>query len=350
MEALSSYRRSLEQRHLAASSITEVLRCLGYWIRWLADREEDLRNVRREHLERYREFLARRRKRDGESLSLTYQNRQIRFIRHFFGFLHRRGKILIDPCAGLPALRDPKRLPRDILTDEEVRRLLQQPDLATAQGFRDRALLELMYSTGLRGREVCRLRIYDLDLEDRTLCVIRGKGRKDRVVPIGKVAVGYLREYLEKVRPLLARRCGVDGRRSSIEDEAMAAGHTAVFLSASGTALRTGLLWRIMRRYSERLQTSPGQVGLRQENLGRRITPHTLRHSCATEMLKGGASIRHVQEMLGHSRIATTQIYTRVVPMDLKKVHQRTAPSQRRRKVEVPTFEYQGWRDPRNRW
>jgi len=222
-----------------------------------------------------------------------------------------------------------------------VKQLLQQPDLGTPAGFRDRTLMELLYSTGLRGREVCRLRIYDLDLEDRTLCVIRGKGRKDRVVPMGKVAVDYLREYLEKVRPLLARRCGVDGRRPTVEEETMADGHTAVFLSASGTAMRTGLLWRIMRRYSQRLG---------QENLGRRITPHTLRHSCATEMLKGGASIRHVQEMLGHSRITTTQIYTRVVPMDLKKAHQKTAPSQRRRKVEIPVFEYRGWRDPRNRW
>ena len=339
---LFRYQRSLEQRHLSTSSVVETLRCLGYFLHWLAQQqEEDLREVRLEQIQRYREFLSQRRKRDGEKLTLAYQNRQIRYLRQFFAFLRRDGKILIDPCSGLPALRDPKRLPRDILSDQEVKQLLQQPDLGTPAGFRDRTLMELLYSTGLRGREACRLRIYDVDLEDRTLCVIRGKGRKDRVVPIGKVAVDYLREYLEKVRPLLARRCGVDSRRPTAEEETTVAGHTAVFLSASGTAMRTGLLWRIMRRYSQRLG---------QENLGRRITPHTLRHSCATEMLKGGASIRHVQEMLGHSRITTTQIYTRVVPMDLKKAHQKTAPSQRRRKVEIPVFEYRGWRDPRNRW
>ena len=314
---LTAYSQHLEQRHLASSSIRQTIIILEWFLSWLDD--TDLRDVILEHIERYRERLSRQRKLNGESTTLMYQNRQVRVIAAFFEFLFQRKKILVNPCAELPPLRDPKRLPRGIISAAQVMRLLQQPNTLNPVGFRDRTLLELLYSSGLRGNEACRLTIYDLDLEDRTLRVVQGKGKKDRVVPIGKVAVHYLREYIEKVRPILLQK---NRRKKDVEK---------LFLSSWGTAMNTALLWRIISHYRK-------AAGLPET-----ATTHSLRHACATEMLRGGASIRHVQEMLGHARITTTQIYTRVVPIDLKKVHRRTSPSERRKNVEVPSFQNRGW-------
>lgn len=188
--------------------------------------------------------------------------------------------------------------------------------------FRDRTMLEVLYSTALRGGELCRLTLYDLDLQARMIRVLKGKGRKDRVVPIGKVATGYLSEYIKSVRPILV------GKKTN----------ALVFLSATGGHLRTHDLGRIVKMYRDKA------------HLPDNITTHSLRHTCATEMLKGGASIRHVQELLGHADILTTQIYTHVVQTDLKKAHARTAPSERRKNVDVPSFDHDvpRWNDNRN--
>jgi integrase/recombinase XerD len=160
----------------------------------------------------------------------------------------------------------------------------------------------------------------------------QGKGKKDRVVPIGRVAAEYVAEYLERVRPIIL------GHNKSRAAALLAhgLGVERLFLSDHGTALRPEVLRRILMRYRNAARL-PGNV-----------TTHSLRHACATEMLRGGASVRHVQEMLGHSHITTTQIYTRVVPSDLKRVHSHTSPSERRKAIDVPPFELRRWRDRKN--
>ena len=282
---------------------------------------DDVRDVELQTILDYRRWLSHRKKAGGGPLDLGYQNRHIRLVRLLFRLLYRRTLIMGDITANLPELHEPRKLPRGIMDKDQVMKLLQQPYMTTPTGFRDRTILEVLYSTGLRGGELCRLTLYDLDLQARMIRVL-GKGRKERVVPIGKVACSYLAEYLKAVRPLL-----LADRQSAL-----------VFLTAQGTGYNTHLLWVMIKRYRDKA------------HLPDNITTHSLRHTCATELLKGGASIRHVQELLGHADIATTQIYTHVVQTDLKKAHARTAPSERRQPVDVPEFDtdHPAWNDKRN--
>lgn len=283
----------------------------------------DVRDVTLENLLGFRKYLSHRKKQHGDgNLNLGYQNTHIRIVRLLFKLLYKRNLIMSDITVNLPEMHEPKRLPKGIMNKDQVMKLLKQPHMTTPTGFRDRTILEVLYSTGLRGGELCRLTLYDLDLTSRMIRVLKGKGKKDRVVPIGKVACSYLAEYIKAVRPILLR-----DKQSSL-----------VFVSTHGSACNTHNLWQMIKRYSDKA------------HLPDSITTHSLRHTCATEMLKGGASIRHVQELLGHADIGTTQIYTHVIQSDLKKAHARTAPSERRKNVDVPAFDNQvpRWNDKRN--
>ncbi len=222
-------------------------------------------------------------------------------------------------------LHKPHRLPKGVLTNEQVLRLLAQPELATPNGYRDRTILELLYSSGLRGLELARLTIYDVDFKDGTARVVQGKGNKDRIVPLGRTAAGYLREYLAHIRPILLGRAV---RQKAVE---------RLFLTGRGGAFNSNVLRRLVRRHAKAAGLPPTTAA------------HGLRHACATEMLKGGANVRHVKELLGHATLTTTQVYTRVIPVDLQKVHAATSPSERRRKLDVPEFELVRFRDRKNK-
>jgi len=324
------YQQHLHARHLVPLTVERCILHIEHFLAWVqAGRAEDIRDVTFEQLMEYYEYRGRHRNQRGEPLTLGYRQAEIHAVINFYAFLKQRGRILINPFADFPPLRKPHRLPKGVLTNAQVMRWLAQPDLTTPLGFRDRTMLEVLYSCGLRGMELCKLAIYDVDLKERAVRITMGKGKKDRVVPIGKVAAGYVAEYLANVRPLII--AGHKSRAAAMLAHGL--GIEMLFLSDHGTALRTEVLRRILMRYASAA------------HLPRTATTHSLRHGCATEMLRGGASVRHVQEMLGHSHITTTQIYTRVVPSDLKKVHHRTAPSERRRAIDVPAFELRRWRD-----
>ncbi len=255
-------------------------------------------------------------------------------MRLLFKQLYKRGLIMSDITSTLEPLRDPLRLPRGIMNKDQVMQMLQQPYMTTPLGFRDRAILEVLYSTALRGGELCRLTLYDVEMPARMMRVL-GKGSKERVVPFGKVAAGYLGEYIKNVRDIFTRRSPERSRRC---EGGQSKPTSVVFLSTTGLPLRTSDLGRIVKTHRDKA------------GLPDNITVHSLRHTCATEMLKGGASIRHVQELLGHASIQTTQIYTHVVQTDLQKAHARTAPSERRKAVDIPEFDtdHPGWNDRRN--
>jgi len=331
---LQAYLRHLQSRHLAASTIEHVQRTMEGFFVWLDGK--DIRDVHLRDLQEYRELLSKLRKSNGELMTVEHQNKQIHILVAFFRYLHRQDKILTDPFSDLPPLKTPKRVPRGIITDQQVMTLLQQPNLFNPIGFRDRALLELLYSTGLRRQEVCRLTVYDVDFSERMIRVVQGKGHRDRVVPLGKVAAKYAVEYLKKVRPILLARA--TSWKIKREPGSTLADCGALFLSKCGNAMRHSYPWKVMNEYRKAA------------GLSSTVTLHSLRHACAIEMLRGGASIRHVQEMLGHSQIDTTQIYTRLASFDLKKVHARTSPSERRKNIDVPRFEKKAWRDKRNKW
>lgn len=201
-----------------------------------------------------------------------------------------------NPAADLGAPRSWKALPK-YLTLDEVDRLLAAPDATTAIGSRDRALLELLYATGLRVSELLALTLPDVDLAEGLVTTF-GKGRKERVVPVGGRAIAALRDYLAQGRPALA------GRRTS----------PRLFLNVRGGGLSRMGFWKILAAYG------------RQAGIGRAISPHVLRHSFATHLLDRGADLRAIQMMLGHANLSTTQIYTHVLDARLRSVYERFHP------------------------
>lgn len=315
MSGLDHYLKHLLAQRRTERSVESYGNMLEAFRVWLEDAQDvaDWRDVTQSHIAQYAVRLDRHRKPDGSRTTKGYQHAQLYAIKSFFRFLKNTGGVLVDPCEHMAALRRSRSLPRCVLNAEQTLRMLQVPHLLRPFGFRDRCILELLYSTGLRGKEVCQLEVYDLDLENRLVRVRQGKGRKDRIVPLGKTAAAYLREYMDRVRPLFFRN---DPGKAAINH---------LFVTQQRTPIRQATLWYLVKRCGKAA------------GLPAALTTHSLRHTCATEMLKGGASIRHVQEMLGHSQIRTTQVYTRVVPVDLQAVHRKTAPSERRA-VRVPRF------------
>lgn len=233
-------------------------------------------------------------RRQGRAASTV--KRRTAAIRSFYKYLQREGVLAHDPTLDLASPRLPRRLPR-ILTVNEVERLLAAPNPGVQEGVRDRALLELMYATGLRVSETVGLDLSDLDLAHEVVRCI-GKGNKERLVPLGSQAVRALREYLGKARPRLARRHSTQ----------------ALFVSRLGGRFSRQGCWKLIRRYARR------------SGLTTPVTPHMLRHSFATHLLERGADLRAVQEMLGHATIAMTQVYTHLTRDRLREVYRQSHP------------------------
>ncbi len=232
--------------------------------------------------------------------------RKLSSIRSFFRWAKRRGYISDDPARSLRAPKRPTRLPT-VLSNHEIETLLSLPD-STPTGLRDRAVLELLYASGIRVSEAANLTIADVDLEELEIRVRGGKGRKDRVALMGEPAAEALARYLREGRPAL-EAVAMRGRGSS---KPRARG--ALFLNKNGGPLSVRGIQRIFDRYADNVCARL------------KITPHVLRHSFATHLLDRGADLRSVQELLGHSSIATTQVYTHVSTARLRSEHRRTHP------------------------
>ena len=235
-----------------------------------------------------------RNRRSGELLSAWAYSATVSTIRRFFAFLERRGVILCDPAASL-SVPKVRALPRNVLSEAQARRLMAAPFPGTSVGLRDRAILETLYGTGLRLAELVRCDLGDLDLAQGLLLVRNGKGRKDRLVPVPGRALLALGVYLDQARPALELHM-------------------------------TAALW--LSRFGQRLGHQAVQLLARRHGLAVHVhvSPHALRHACATHLLQGGADIRHVQQLLGHTSIRTTAVYTRVEISDLQAVVKRAHP------------------------
>jgi integrase/recombinase XerD len=217
-------------------------------------------------------------------------------LRTYFGFLLAEGVVSVDPTDRLDSPKVGRRLP-DFLSREEVERLLDAPDESAPTHWRDRAILELLYATGMRVSELAELPISALEV-DEGFATVFGKGGKERIVPIGAPALRALRRYLREVRPELDRGSGA-GR---------------VFLNRRGRPLRRESVWAIVKESGRRA------------GIARSVSPHTLRHTFATHLIEGGADLAAVQELLGHADISTTQIYTHLDRAYLRAVHRRFHP------------------------
>ena len=222
--------------------------------------------------------------------------RRLAALKAFYQYLVRENYVTKDPTGDLSSPKLERKLPR-VLTVNEVERLLAQPDITTPAGKRDKSMLELLYATGLRVSELVNLNVADIDLKEGFIRC-KGKGSKERVVPMGEIAVSALRNYMENGRKRLVH----DNRERSL------------FVNHHGKRLTRQGFWKIIKKYAV-------QARIRKE-----ITPHTLRHSFATHLLENGADIRAVQEMLGHADISTTQIYTHVTKERLKDVYAKSHP------------------------
>ncbi|PZP61115.1 MAG: site-specific tyrosine recombinase XerD [Azospira oryzae] len=223
-------------------------------------------------------------------------SRQLSSFKRFYRFLLREGQILADPTLHIDAPKVPRAVPRS-LTEADVERLLNAPDVRTPRGLRDKAMLEMLYASGLRVSELVAITLAQVSLDMGVVRVL-GKGGKERLVPLGEEAVAWLKRYLEETRPRL-----LAGRAAS-----------ALFLTARAEPMTRQAFWHLMKRYAR-------QAGVRSP-----LSPHTLRHAFATHLLNHGADLRVVQLLLGHSDISTTQIYTHVARERLKQLHAKHHP------------------------
>jgi integrase/recombinase XerD len=302
---LARYLEWMRTHNYAAASVADRQAHLEQLVAWLAERSlSHSADVTREVLERYQRWLYYYRKENGQPLHFHTQLYKLTSVRAFFKWLAQHRHILYNPAGELELPRRERHLPRHILSESEAERVLAQPDVKTSLGLRDRALLETLYSTGLRVVELCRLSLYDLDQERGILSVRQGKGKKDRNVPIGVRAIDWLNRYLRGARPKLLKDPN----------------DTTLFISVRGGGMTRHRITQMVSQY------------VRDAGFGKRGACHLFRHTMATLMLEHGADIRYIQAMLGHAMVSTTQLYTHVTVQKLKEVHQRTHPAGRRRR------------------
>ena len=257
-----------------------------------------------------------RQKDEGAGYTVATVALKTRAVKRFFEYLEASNHILINPAEYLKEPKKESRLPRAVLSEEEARRVLDQPNLSSMTGIRDRTVLEVFYSTGIRLQEMVNLTIFDCDLQGGLLRVNKGKFAKDRAIPLGKHAVRFLKKYIARVRPLHTQN------NRTIRN---------LFVNHLGNPLSRAIIEIMVRKYAK-------AAGIQ-----KKVTPHVFRHTFATHLVKNGADITAVQKMLGHSHLRVTQIYTRVAGIEVKRTHQTSHP---REKDQEPT----GKRPPGSGW
>jgi integrase/recombinase XerD len=304
---LMSFFEELRSRRYSTSLLDQARHVLPRFLSHLRDKGvRDLRGVEEAHVESYARHLARRQSKYGRPLALATQLVHLTMVRRFLRFLLRRRWILADPTRDL-LLPQHHNLPQTILTLSQARQLMSAPHRFHGRWWwphvekRDHAILELLYGTGIRLGECSRLDVADIDLPQEQILVRNGKGKKDRIVPIPARAVLALDAYLRDARPAFVK----DHRVS------------ALFTSWMGSRLKPVTLVAMLKRRA------------RAARLPVSLSPHVLRHTCATHLLKGGADVRHVQELLGHVQLDSTMRYTRVAIADLHQVIERSHPRER---------------------
>lgn len=261
----------------------------------------DVPTIDRRLMLSYQQHVSQITNRHGRCYAIPVQNLHVIVVRLLFRHLERTGQASGDPTSNMQLARVPDRLPAPIPSVEEMARILEQPDLGTIRGIRDRAMMELLYSTGMRRSELLDLDLPDVCMDTRSAFIRKGKGAKSRVVPFGTLAAVHLQMYLDvrdQFRPELT-------------------GTQAVFLSVRGKRLDKQSLRRIVARYAM------------EAGIAKAVTPHSFRHCCASHLLANGASVVHIQQLLGHAKLETTMRYLRVSIPQLKSAHAKYHPREK---------------------
>lgn len=279
------------ERGLSQHTLAAYRNDLTQYSRWLCTRNNNMLSAQVVDLQAYLKY------RNEQGTSPVSISRSVSAMRRFYRYCLREGLCSEDPSALVESTKTRKSLPK-MMSEDDVELLLQAPDSETALGLRDKAMLELLYATGLRVSELTRLKLEMVNTDSGVIRTI-GKGNKERLVPMGEVAVDWLNNYMTSARPDLLKE------REPTE---------AFFVTRRGSFMTRQAFWYVIKRYAK-------QAGMKQD-----ISPHTLRHAFATHLLNHGADLRVVQMLLGHSNISTTQIYTHVAQSRLQALHSRHHP------------------------
>ena len=288
---VADYTRYLtEEKRAQANTVNSYVRDLNQFKTWLMSTgTTDLRRVRKENVDAYMQYMS------SKGKSPATITRSVASIRSFYQYMLQRGAVRQNPAKAVAAVKVERKYP-EILTGREVELFLEQPKCVDDKGFRDHAMLEMLYATGIRVSELISLNVEDVNLAAGFIrCVGRGK---ERIIPLYAAAVKALRDYLEFIRPRI------------IADKE----EHALFVNMNGERMSRQGFWKIIKYYQEKAE------------IKKDITPHTLRHSFAVHLLENGADLRSIQEMLGHADISSTQIYVNVVQKQLKDIYQKAHP------------------------
>jgi integrase/recombinase XerD len=301
-ELINEYLKSLKVRNFSERTIREAGWRLSKFLEYLAGRSiGEPQSITREVISSYQVELYEKINRSGKPNTVSYQNGMLSTVKQFTRYLKEHDYIVSDPARDIPYSKVPKSLPRGVLSPSEARKVLHQADTSSVIGYRDRVILEVLYSTGIRKEELGGFKLSDVDYTDGFLRVESGKGEKDRIVPLGRIACRYLENYIKSVRPELIK----DPHEKRL------------FLTSRGKPFSKNVVWELVKKYAKKAR------------LHKNVSPHTFRHTCATAMLKNKANIRAVQELLGHSSLNSTQVYTHLSITDLKEVHAQCHPREK---------------------
>lgn len=304
------YLESMRASNYAENSIKGAHGNLSYFFRWL-EGQGITRVAEVTERELYYFSMKLREPKNGLAPRITHVQQRLLAVKMFFRWLAKRGIVKESVAEDMEMPRVPSNLPHVILTKEEARQFLNAPDLRSPVGFRDKALLEMIYATGVRSTEAINIRIEDVDFEKGMLAVRKAKGRKPRIVPVPEFTLRCVQEYLKKIRPRFAKRL-IRGDITRPKDEG------TLFLNFTGRKLTRNDLGTIFKRTRERA------------GIPKHITALTLRHSIATALLEQGMGLRYIQEFLGHEKISTTQVYAAVTLTGLRAHYNRIHPRERR--------------------
>jgi integrase/recombinase XerD len=301
-ELLHRFQSDLQIRNYSARTVSDYGYNLGLFFHFLEQRQiSDIQSVTPGTLADFQRWIYYQPTKQGTPRGVVNQNGILAAVKSLCRFLKVEGYLSTNPAEAIEYARQPHTLPRNVLTPQEAKRIIETVDTTTVLGYRDRTILETLYATGIRNEELRNLTVADVNLDEGLLRVNHGKGGKDRVTPLGQMAGRYLETYLKGIRPQLL------GQR-----------HTdRLFLSFRGNPLDGHSVGDLVKHHA------------RQAGVKKHVTPHVWRHTCATHLVKNNANLRHVQDLLGHGSLATTERYLSLTIGDLKEAHARFHPREK---------------------